>query len=273
MTPWIIGGLVVLALLLIGGAMIAFNLGPFAPQPSATPSASALPSPSASLSPSPTVAFTPSPTPSASASPSLEPSPSPTLEPTASASPTASATLEPTASPSPSPTAEVTPTGEPTPSPTSPIPPTALPSGDPSLVLLSHVPPELVATCVSTPGIAPALAIASCSQDEGELLVVYTLYETRDEMNAAYQGFVETAQIEPDTGDCETSETWPSEHGYTIADVPTGRYLCIATGVEPAVIPTIYWTDDRFNILSQASDVLGNYDRLVEFWIGEAGPI
>ncbi len=55
--------------------------------------------------------------------------------------------------------------------------------------------------------------------------------------------------------------------------VPIGRYLCIATGVEPAVIPTIYWTDDRFNILSQASDVLGDYERLVEFWRDEAGPI
>ena len=55
--------------------------------------------------------------------------------------------------------------------------------------------------------------------------------------------------------------------------MPTGRYLCVATGVEPAVVPTIYWTDDRFNILSQASNVLGNYERLVEFWVGEAGPI
>jgi hypothetical protein len=121
--------------------------------------------------------------------------------------------------------------------------------------------------------VAPALAIASCSQDEGELLVIYTLYGTRDDMNLAYQGFLDAAQIEPDTGDCETPETWPSERSYNINEVPIGRFLCVTVGVEPLAIPNIYWSDDRFNILSQVSHVLGDYDRLIEFWVGEAGPI
>jgi hypothetical protein len=115
--------------------------------------------------------------------------------------------------------------------------------------------------------------MASCSADDGQLPVIYYLYATRDEMNATYDGFRETAQIEPDTGDCEFPETWPSEHGYTIANEPVGRYLCIETGVDPQVVPTIYWTDDRFNILSQASSSLGDYQRLIDFWVSEAGPV
>jgi len=102
---------------------------------------------------------------------------------------------------------------------------------------------------------------------------VYTLYGTRDDMNLAYEGFRGAAQIEPDTGDCQTPETWPAERGYTINQLPVGRYLCVTAGVEPAAIPNIYWTDDRFNILSQVSNVLGDYVRLIDFWRLEAGPI
>ncbi len=92
-------------------------------------------------------------------------------------------------------------------------------------------------------------------------------------MGAAYQAFVETAQIEPDTGDCSLGASWPTENGYRVGGTAVGRYLCIDTGIDPAVTPSIYWTDDRFNILARASHGTGDRDRLVSFWTGEAGPI
>ena len=47
-----------------------------------------------------------------------------------------------------------------------------------------------------------------------------------------------------------------------------GRWLCTDT---PGT-PTIYWTDERLQILSQASQSLGDHTRLVDFWMNESGP-
>jgi hypothetical protein len=98
--------------------------------------------------------------------------------------------------------------------------------------------------------------------------MLYTLFGTREEMQAAYELLRLAAQIEPDTGNCEDETTWPAEDGYTIGSVSTGRYLCVTAG-----FPVIHWTDDRFNILAQVSSPLSDYDRLLDFWANEAGPI
>jgi hypothetical protein len=245
--------------------MYAFGIGPFAPAPSPTPIAtpSLLPTGSPLATPSPTIAFTPSPTPTAPATASPSPTAAPTETPTVA--PTETATVEPTPSEVPTETASAAPT----PSPTSPIPPSSVPSGvDPTQVLLGHIPEEFRDTCTVNPGIAPQLAISACSADNGELLMTYTLFATREDMQAAYDLLMAAALIEPDTGTCSDETTWPTENGYTIGGVDTGRYLCVVAG-----FPTIHWTDDRFNILAQVSHALSNYDRLLDFWANEAGPI
>jgi hypothetical protein len=117
------------------------------------------------------------------------------------------------------------------------------------------------------------VAQLSCSADGGALLVEYFLYATRDEMGAAYQAFVATAQIEPDSGNCSLSSSWPTENAYRVGGLAVGRYLCLDIGVEPTLSPTIYWTDDRFNILARASHSAADRDRLLTFWTEEAGPI
>ena len=239
--------LLLLVVALAWGAMFALGIGPFA---SATPTPSLEPS----LEPSPTTSAAPSP----SASPTATPSP---LLTTAAPS----ATQNPTESPRT--------TDDPAGSPSFTIPPTMLPGTDPTAVLLGHVPPAISAGCAPTTVSPPIVAQVSCSVDEGALVVEYFLYATRDEMGAAYQAFVETAQIEPDTGDCGFYESWPTENGYRVGGLSIGRHLCIDSGTEPAVVPTIYWTDERFNILAQASHSAGNRDRLVDFWASEAGPI
>ena len=55
---------------------------------------------------------------------------------------------------------------------------------------------------------------------------------------------------------------------YSIGGSPVGRYFCIERE-----LPTITWTDDRLNIGAVAAASTGDSDRLVSFWLNEAGPI
>jgi hypothetical protein len=256
----LIGGvLLLLVVALTAGGMYALGIGPFSP---ATPTASLAPG----IQPSPT----PSSAPSTSAAPTVTASPSPSGSP----NPSQTSSLVPSATPSSSESPRTTDQPNETPvTPSFTIPPTTLPGTDPAAVLLGHVPPAFSASCSPTSASQPVVAQVSCSVDEGALLVEYFLYATRDEMGAAYQAFVETAQIEPGTGDCAFYGSWPTENGYRVGGLTVGRYLCIDSGTEPALVPSIYWTDDRFNILAQASHSAANRDRLLDFWTNEAGPI
>ena len=134
--------------------------------------------------------------------------------------------------------------------------------------LLAHVPTAFAETCTASPGSAPIVASASCTADDGAIEVTYFQYDSQDSMFQAYEGFRLLSQIEPDTGDCQDASTWPTEDGYTISDQPAGRWLC----TEALGQTSIYWTDDRLNILSQATHTTSDFARLVEFWFEESGP-
>ena len=228
-----------LAVVGVGGAY-ALKLGPFAPAPTGTPVAG----------PTPTTTHRP-------ASGTPQPTAAVTLPPKSTPTPVPSATLEPVE----------TPILEPTETPFFSIPPNPSP-GAAGEELLTHVPGAIRESCTATDGVAPILAIATCVQDSGEIPILYYKYASNDEMNAAYEGFRLASQIEPDSGDCNDETTWPAEHGYTIGGVHAGRWLCTDT---PGT-PTIYWTDERLQILSQASQTLGDHTRIVDFWIHESGP-
>ena len=182
------------------------------------------------------------------------PRPSPTLvaQPTPTVGPTASETTAPIASP----------TGGPAPS--------ATPIGDPQEALRSHIPPQIRATCfVSAPDDPDAiLAIAVCDADDGDIRITYFQYASYDQMFRAYSGFRVASQIEPDSGDCDDPATWPTENSYNIGEITAGRLLC----TEELSETSLYWTDDRLNILSQATHTKGDHARLIEFWESESGP-
>ena len=145
-------------------------------------------------------------------------------------------------------------------------------------VLLSHIPADVRSGCAVQPVGQPALATVSCSAEDGALDVTYTLYADQLSMGAVYEASVIGAGIEDNSGRCynkddagqlvATKSRWPSENGYTVNDESAGRYLCF----DNSGTPTITWTDDRSSILGVATSAAENVDRLVNFWVDEAGP-
>lgn len=180
--------------------------------------------------------------------------------------PTLVAQPSPTAAPvTPKPTGVI---ASPAPSPTGGAAPT--PSGDPKAALLSHIPDGIADSCfVTTPDSESTIvAIALCEADGGDIKVTYFQYATYDSMFLAYSGFRLASQIEPDSGDCDDPATWPTENNYNIEGVSAGRLLC----TEELSETSLYWTDDRLNILSQATHTKGNHQRLINFWVRDSGP-
>jgi hypothetical protein len=186
-----------------------------------------------------------------------------------------------TASPSRPPNASAAPSPAGASGPLPSAPRTALPtsgsgSGIPTLAsspgtaeteLLSHIPEALRATCTTmTAASSPGIEMASCSASSGAIAVNYSQYATAEIMNAAYEEIFAPLQIDPNTGSCEDHPTWPAESDYDVEGTPVGRRLC----TDEQGAPTIYWTDERLNILSHASGP--DATQLLDFWTNEAGP-
>ena len=174
-----------------------------------------------------------------------------------------------TTSPRPSFTGSPTTSSLPSASPTSL--PSSTPNGTPSAgydQFLLHVPEAIRPTCVvdvvDPPN--PLILFSTNCTTTDEITVVYTQYDSTDDMNAAYQDVFARVQIDPDSGSCEDEATWPAESSYDVEDVPAGRRLCTN---DPR--PTILWSDDRLTILSQATGP--DAVKLNEFWKTEAGPL
>lgn len=236
-SPLLVAVIAGVLVVLIGGALaVMLQLGPFAPgtsQPSAQPTAG-------STSPAGSGVLPPQ--------PSLE-SPQATRNP-----------------PSELPT-------EPPPVNTGP-PPTA---NDATGQLLVHVPEAIRPTCSAAEFTAPVVASVSCVSG-AEVAVTYSTYPDAGTMYVDYDASVDRAQFDRDSGLCyqtnpdgtvtATPTKWPSEHDYSVGDTPVGRYFCIERG-----LPTVTWTDDRLNIGAVATASTGDFDRLVRFWLNEAGPI
>ena len=187
---------------------------------------------------------------------------SPTPTPTSTSSPTAPVTT-PTAPPNsinpsylPSPRASLGPTATP------------IPSGDWTDILLSHVPKAIRPTCTVAAGEGPILARADCSVDDGNIQVIYFQYDGYDSMFNKYDSYRIASQIEPGTGDCRDHDGWPTEDGFNITGQLAGRWLC----TEALGETSIYWTDNRLNILGQATQTVPDYNRFVQFWLHESGP-
>jgi hypothetical protein len=235
----LIGLLVLLIVVALGvGAMYAAHLGPFAtaqvvPTPSHTPQATIKATATPTVAPTPTlIAVTPSPT--------------PTIPPT----------LPPTLPPTPSPS----------------FPPTIGPSGSPSdaqAELLSHVPPTIAASCSPTTATGGAIAAVAClAGDNSAFAVTYALYPDQATMQAEYDSDKDTFAADAGSDSCEKKANWPSEYGYTIANVHVGRVFCFSL----FGLPEIYWTDERYSILSNAFTATETEAALYSFWANESGP-
>ena len=181
----------------------------------------------------------------------------------------------------PTSTAQASPTAPiPTPRPVTPAPTilgtpplptptgTPIPSGDWTDILLSHVPKAIHPTCTGTADDGPILARADCSVDDGNIQVTYFQYDGYDSMFNKYDSYRIASQIEPGTGDCRDHDSWPTEDGFNISGQLAGRWLC----TEALGATSIYWTDNRLNILGQATQTVPDYNRFVQFWLHESGP-
>lgn len=141
--------------------------------------------------------------------------------------------------------------------------------GTPEADLLTHIPAAIASSCTTAPASGSVVVSATCSVDAGGITVTYSEYDSADAMNAAYTKLRLDSQIESGTGTCEDHSTWPAEGPYNVENAPAGRRLC----TDQPGSPTIFWTDDRLNFLSQASSQTTDYTRLVDFWTNEAGPV
>lgn len=134
--------------------------------------------------------------------------------------------------------------------------------------MLSHVPTAIRPTCTVKMDDGPILARADCTADNGNIAVTYFQYDGYDSMFSKYDSYRITSEIEPDSGDCRNHDSWPTENGFNVGGQFAGRWLCTE-----ALGPTsIYWIDNRLNILGQATQAVPEYERLVQFWLHEAGP-
>jgi hypothetical protein len=203
------------------------------------------------------------------AQPAKSPIPGASGSPTSSASHTPSVATPGASSKSSSSPGSDSPTnGTPTAVPSLPATPGASP-GTSEAALLAHIPAAIRATCSTAGGKGAIIVSATCTSADGSISVTYNQYDAVDAMEGDLTNLRLDSGIEPDTGTCEDHATWPAESSYKVEDEPAGRRLC----TDQPGSPTIFWTDDRLIILSQAVSQTTDYERLVDFWTNEAGPV
>jgi hypothetical protein len=201
------------------------------------------------------------------------PGASPTSQPTADQPPASSsgASAQRTQQATPGQSTDATPPAQ--------VPTGSLPTIPPDAMsqLLFHIPEAIRATCTPATFTAQVIAAVNCLSG-AEIGVTYSAYLDSAGMYSEYNSSVDRAQFDRDSGLCydvnsdgsltATLDKWPSEHPYTVGGNPAGRFFCIERGP-----PTITWTDDRLYILGLATATTGDANRLVNFWLNEAGPI
>jgi hypothetical protein len=131
------------------------------------------------------------------------------------------------------------------------------------------VPEPIRPSCTLEGAVGNVVRTANCSADAGALQIAYSQYDTPESLTSTFDGLRRDAQIEPDSGRCEDHATWPAEGFYRMAGEVVGRWLC----VDARSGPSIFWTDARLNLLAQVVGQAPDYERLVDFWTNEAGPI
>jgi hypothetical protein len=133
--------------------------------------------------------------------------------------------------------------------------------------LLTNVPGDLQSTCIQSPSSSNQVAVLHCYlqvEGTGAELLQYQRYGTNEEMDAAYQEFVDQYGVES-TGTCQSG---PNETTWSIDSAVGGRVQC----APQAVGIRFDWTDDALVILSTLIDFDGDYENTYSLWI-DAGPV
>jgi len=176
------------------------------------------------------------------------------------------------------------PPASPTASPSPNFPPSFLTAGRPFSAeeerLLTYIPPESSEDCLPFGRAEPIhgeLASVVCRSEGVEVL--YQIFQTRDEMDAALQ--VNANNRQAPEGDCATEHL--ALGAYTIGGEPAGRVLCwtIDRSGQPALFGSgnapdqshIEWTDENASIYAHAvRNDLADLS-LYDWWLTSSGPI
>jgi serine/threonine protein kinase/WD40 repeat protein len=170
------------------------------------------------------------------------------------------------------------PTSTSTPSPT--VPPTFLtverPLGPAEEELLAYIPEDLRSECLPLDRDEPLHGErASLVCTTPDLEVLYQVFQTRDEMDEAFQ--VNWNNKRASEGECATDHLAVTP--YSVEGQPAGRVLCyLVTRSESAFEPLpdqshIEWTDENASIYAHAvRNDLGDLS-LYEWWLTSSGPV
>jgi TolB protein len=141
--------------------------------------------------------------------------------------------------------------------------------------LLNYLPEEVRGDCLPLDRDEPVqgeLAALVCRTADVEVL--YELFPTRDEMDAAFQGRANSTQAPP--GECATDRIAVTP--YSVGGEPAGRVLCytLERGSFSRDLPDqshIEWTDE--NVLIYAHAVRNDLSDLTlyEWWLSSSGPV
>jgi serine/threonine-protein kinase len=160
-------------------------------------------------------------------------------------------------------------TGSPSPTPTPHFATVDRPPTDDEQRLLALLPEDLRATCApaaETTGSVgdPEDRLGAVACDGGDVEALYSLFASRDAMDAAFGHRVYEAGAYG--GDCATDHT--AQNPYTVDGEAAGRVLCDRSRDASAVA----WTDERLFVLGEAvRDDAGDLS-LYEWWLS-AGPV
>jgi hypothetical protein len=137
-----------------------------------------------------------------------------------------------------------------------------------AVALMQHVPADWQPLCFEgIPSFADtgAQANITCQLDGGKSdFAEYTVFDTKANMDAAYQTRVDAWATDTDVQNCDSG---PDEGTYSVGGQTVGRILCApqTTGTR------LDWTLDSELILSTLTDFEGSYVDMYADWL-VAGP-
>jgi hypothetical protein len=182
--------------------------------------------------------------------------------------------VAPTASPAPTPAPTATPTLAPTAPPTAAPTATAIPTTalSPIELLISYAPADLRDTCHEYRKVYDA-ELASIECGPADLPFDYSLFDSSDEMDAAFDDDVAGADTPPQpNGKCnEGNYLEPYDVDGRVGRVNCYEHTSSSTGSQYHVIE---WTDEDLLVIGYISNRvdLHTWDELIDFWLNEAGP-
>ena len=133
-------------------------------------------------------------------------------------------------------------------------------------LLLSHVPPQIAATCAAADTSDPQVqAQVACKPGGPVSDAAYILYNDNTAMDDAFNS-QQAASPNATGDDCSQG---PSQGSWTMDGTEEGQLYCDVSNGQAFIV----WTDDRFSILSVGVSTSTDFGSLFDWWANDAGPI